>query len=43
MNEAEHKNFHKADKELNQVYQKILSEYKADSAFILNLKVEPNE
>jgi uncharacterized protein YecT (DUF1311 family) len=38
MNEAEHKNFLKADKELNQVYQQILKVYKSDTAFIKNLK-----
>ena len=38
MNEAEHKNFLKADKKLNQVYQQILSEYKSDTAFIKTLK-----
>lgn len=38
MNKAEHKNFLKADKELNQVYQSILNEYKSDSIFIKNLK-----
>jgi uncharacterized protein YecT (DUF1311 family) len=38
MNEAENKRFLKADKELNQVYQQILKEYKQDTAFIRNLK-----
>lgn len=38
LNEAEHKKFLKADKELNQVYQQILSEYKTDTVFIKNLK-----
>jgi len=38
MNEAEHKKFLKADKELNQVYQQILTEYKSDTTFISNLK-----
>lgn len=38
MNEAENKNFLKADKELNQVYQQILIEYKEDTTFIRNLK-----
>jgi uncharacterized protein YecT (DUF1311 family) len=38
MNEEEHKNFLKADKELNQVYQQILKGYKSDTAFIKNLK-----
>jgi uncharacterized protein YecT (DUF1311 family) len=30
--------FQKADKELNEVYAKILSEYKSDTTFIKNLK-----
>lgn len=38
MNEAEHKNFLKADKELNQVYQQILNDYKSDTTFIKNLR-----
>lgn len=38
MNETEHKRYLKADKELNQVYQRILNEYKIDTAFIKNLK-----
>lgn len=39
LNEAEHKKYLKADKELNDVYQKILKDYKQDTAFIKNLKV----
>jgi len=40
MNIASDKNFQKADKELNRVYQKILTlpEYKQDKAFIESLK-----
>lgn len=38
LNETEHKKFLKADKELNRVYQQILTEYKTDTAFIKNLK-----
>ena len=38
MNETENKKFLKADKELNQVYQQILNEYKEDTAFVKNLK-----
>jgi uncharacterized protein YecT (DUF1311 family) len=38
LNETEHKNFLKADKELNQVYQTIIKEYKSDTEFIQNLK-----
>jgi uncharacterized protein YecT (DUF1311 family) len=38
MNEDAAKNYQKADKELNDVYQKILKEYKKDTAFIKNLK-----
>ncbi|HEY0042688.1 MAG TPA: lysozyme inhibitor LprI family protein [Flavisolibacter sp.] len=39
VNEAEHKKFLKADKELNQVYQTIIKEYKGDTVFIKNPKV----
>ena len=39
LNDAEHKKYLKADKELNDVYQKILKDYKQDTAFIKNLKV----
>lgn len=38
LNEAQYKLYEKADKELNATYQKILSEYKEDTAFIKNLK-----
>ena len=38
MNQKAHKDFQKADKELNTVYQKILQEYKSDTAFIKNFK-----
>ena len=38
LNEAEHKKFLKADKELNQIYQQILTEYKTDTLFIKNFK-----
>jgi len=38
MNEAEHKKYLQADKELNHVYQSILKAYKQDAAFIKALK-----
>jgi uncharacterized protein YecT (DUF1311 family) len=38
MNKAAAADYQKADKELNSVYQQILKEYKADTAFIKNLK-----
>jgi uncharacterized protein YecT (DUF1311 family) len=38
LNEAEHKKYIQADKELNSIYQKILREYKQDTIFIKNLK-----
>ena len=38
MNEQAYANYQKADKELNVTYQKILKEYKTDTAFIKNLK-----
>ena len=38
LNEAEHKKYLSADKELNSIYQKILKEYKEDTSFIKNLK-----
>lgn len=38
LNEAEHKKYLKADKELNGIYQKVLKQYTADTAFIKNLK-----
>lgn len=34
--------YQKADKELNSTYQKILKEYRADPAFIKNLKIAQN-
>jgi len=39
MNEGASKDFKQADKELNDVYNKILTEYKEDTAFIKNLKI----
>jgi uncharacterized protein YecT (DUF1311 family) len=39
MNKEENDSYKKADKELNEVYQKILSEYKSDTIFVKNLKV----
>lgn len=39
MNEDEAKNYLKADKELNATYQRILSIYKGDTAFIRKLKI----
>jgi uncharacterized protein YecT (DUF1311 family) len=38
MNGEARKNFLKTEKELNTVYNKILKEYKTDTAFIKNLK-----
>lgn len=38
MNSEAYAEFHKADNELNQVYQNILTEYKSDTIFIENLK-----
>ena len=38
MNEIEHKIFLNADKELNQVYQTVLKEYKSDTVFIKSLR-----
>ena len=38
MNETKHKIFLKADKELNQVYQAVLKEYKSDTVFIKSLR-----
>lgn len=38
LNQAENKKFINADKQLNQVYQQLLKEYKNDTAFIRNLK-----
>src|ERR1700752_4324591 len=39
MNETAYKNYEAVDKELNVTYQKILKEYKTDTAFIRNLKI----
>ena len=39
MNEAELNKLHIAETELDLVYQKILNEYKEDTAFVKNLKV----
>ena len=39
MNKEAYEEFNKADNELNEVYQKILAEYKTDTLFIENLKV----
>ncbi|WP_417289917.1 lysozyme inhibitor LprI family protein [Corallibacter sp.] len=38
MNQEAYDLFHEADKELNNVYNKILTTYKSDSIFIENLK-----
>nr|WP_243698927.1 lysozyme inhibitor LprI family protein [Flavobacterium sandaracinum] len=38
MNQKAYKDYEKADKELNTVYQQILKDYKRDSKFILKLK-----
>jgi uncharacterized protein YecT (DUF1311 family) len=42
LNEAENQKYLKADKELNEVYGKILKEYKNDSAFLSKLKIAQN-
>lgn len=39
MNQDAGNDFKKADKELNDVYNKIIIEYKEDTAFIKNLKI----
>ena len=39
MNEDAQKNYLKTEKELNAVYNKILTDYNADTAFIQNLKI----
>ena len=39
LNNGEQSQYLKTEKELNSVYQKILKEYKEDTAFIKNLKV----
>ena len=38
MNKEAYAEFNKADNELNEVYQKILAEYKTDTLFVENLK-----
>lgn len=38
MNLSADKDLRKADRELNDTYQKVLSEYKSDTAFIRNLR-----
>ena len=38
LNQSSHKDFQKADKELNTVYQQILKEYQSDTVFIKNFK-----
>jgi uncharacterized protein YecT (DUF1311 family) len=38
MNKEAANAFRKADKELNEIYQKILVEYKTDTVFVKNLK-----
>ena len=38
MNQNAANNFNKADKELNKVYQQVLTKYKSDTAFIRNFK-----
>jgi uncharacterized protein YecT (DUF1311 family) len=39
MNQDAAKSFQKTDKELNDIYKKILIEYKEDTLFIKNLKI----
>ena len=39
MNQDSYKEYQKSEKEINLVYQKILKEYKDDTAFINNLKI----
>ena len=39
MNAAAAKDFQKADKELNAVYQQVLTDYKADTAFTRRLRI----
>src|SRR5271154_5448351 len=39
LNEIAYKDYQKVEKRLNSVYQKILQEYKSDTAFIKNLKI----
>lgn len=38
MNEDATESYKRADKELNEVYKKILNDYKSDAAFVKNLK-----
>lgn len=38
MNQEAYNDFRKSDEELNEIYQRILSEYKDDTLFIENLK-----
>ncbi|HEX8546813.1 MAG TPA: lysozyme inhibitor LprI family protein [Cytophagaceae bacterium] len=38
MNREAYADYQKTDKELNEIYKKVLSSYKADTAFIRNLK-----
>jgi uncharacterized protein YecT (DUF1311 family) len=38
MNEKANESFKKADKELNEIYKTILTDYKSDTLFIKNLK-----
>ena len=42
MNQEENNKFKVADKELNTMCQKILKEYKLDTAFLKNLKISQN-
>jgi len=39
MNEDAYNNYKKADKELNDVYQKILKEYQTDTVFLTNIRI----
>jgi uncharacterized protein YecT (DUF1311 family) len=39
LNKEKNDSFMEADRELNEIYKKILSEYKSDSLFVNNLKV----
>jgi uncharacterized protein YecT (DUF1311 family) len=38
LNDEAFKSYKKADKELNRIYQQVLTEYRSDSLFIKNLK-----
>lgn len=42
MNQNANQDFIKADKELNQVYKRILNDYKADTLFLSKLKIAQN-